>query len=74
VTDIVALYDALQDQELKGAAMSVLAQSGTRAATDKLLTIARSDPNYQLRRRAVSQLSRSDDPRVRDALKEMVVK
>lgn len=75
VADIVALYDALQDQEeLKGAVMSVLAQSGTRAATDKLLTIARSDPNYQLRRRAVSQLSRSDDPRVREALKEMVVK
>jgi HEAT repeat protein len=74
VVDLVALYDTLREQELKEATLSVLAQSGTRAATDKLLTIARSDPNYQLRRRAVSQLSRSDDPRVRDALKEMVVK
>jgi hypothetical protein len=74
VADIVALYDALHEQELKEATMSVLAQSGTKSATDKLLTIARSDPNYQLRRRAVSQLSRSDDPRVREALKDIVVK
>jgi uncharacterized protein YjiS (DUF1127 family) len=41
---------------------------------DKLLAIAKSDQNYAMRRRAVNALARSEDPRVKDALKDIVEK
>jgi HEAT repeat protein len=66
---IASLYDRLEERQMREAAISALAQSGTRDATDKLLAIARTDTDYQIRRRAISQLSRSDDPRVTEALK-----
>jgi HEAT repeat protein len=59
---------------MKEAIISSLSTSGTKTAMDKLLTIAKSDQNYQMRRRAVNALSRSEDPRVREALKEIVEK
>lgn len=68
---IAALYDRLEERQMREAAISALAQSGTRDATDKLLSIARTDTDFQVRRRAISQLSRSDDPRVAEALKEI---
>ena len=74
ITQVVALYDQLDDRDLRQATISVLGQSGTRAATDKLLAIAKTDTDYQLRRRAVNELSRSEDPRVKDALKDIVVR
>lgn len=73
VAAIAALYDRLETRQMREAAISVLAQSGTRAATDKLLAIARNDTDYRIRRRAVSQLARSDDPRVKAALKEIAM-
>jgi hypothetical protein len=70
--ELIALYDGLQDSEMKSALISVYAQSGTKAATDKLLAIARTEPDYQIRRRTISYLGRSEDPRVKQALKEIV--
>ena len=59
---------------MKEGLIGAYGQLGTRAATDKLLAIARTDTDYSLRRRAIQLLGRSDDPRVRDALKGMVEK
>ena len=59
---------------MKDAIISTLSNNGTKAATDKLLAIAKTDQNYQMRRRAVNALGRSDDPRVKDALKDIVEK
>ena len=70
--ELIALYDALQDSEMKSTLIGVYAQSGTKAATDKLLAIARTEPDYQLRKRTISYLGRSEDPRVKQALKEIV--
>jgi HEAT repeat protein len=74
VGELAKLYDQVDDPQMKDAIISTLSNNGTKAATDKLLGIAKSDQNYQMRRRAVNALGRSEDPRVRDALKDIVEK
>ena len=74
IAEVAALYDRVDDPQMKDAIISTLANSGTKAATDKLLAIAKTDANYTMRRRAVNALGRSDDPRVREALKDLVEK
>ncbi len=74
VADLSKLYDQTDDPQMQEAIISTLANNGTKAATDKLLAIAKADQNYQNRRRAVNALGRSDDPRVKDALKDIVEK
>lgn len=72
VADLVQLYDRVDDPQMKEALIATLGQNGTKPALDKLLAIAKNDPNYTMRRRAVSALGRSEDPRVKEALKEIV--
>jgi HEAT repeat protein len=67
-TSAVSLYDTMDEPSLKEALIRVLAQSNDRASLDKLITIARTDSNYTLRRRAISALSKTQDARARDAL------
>jgi len=43
-------------------------------AQDKLVSIAKSDPLVSNRRRAIQALGRFDDPRVKEALRELVGK
>jgi HEAT repeat protein len=74
VGDLSKLYDQVDDPQMKDAIISTLSNNGTKAATDKLLAIAKADQNYQMRRRAVNALGRSEDPRVKDALKDIVEK
>jgi hypothetical protein len=57
---------------MKEMLISVYVESGEKAATDKLLSILGTEQNAALRRRAINQLSRSDDPRVKAALQKIV--
>ena len=72
IAEIVKLYDETTDAQLKDALMSVMVESGEKAATDKLMQIARQDESSQMRRKAVSHLSRSSDERVKSFLAGMV--
>jgi HEAT repeat protein len=74
ISDVAQLFDRADDPQMKDAIISTLSSNGTKAATDKLLAIAKSDQNYAMRRRAVNALARSVDPRVKDALKDIVEK
>ena len=74
VNDVAQLYDRVDDPQMKEAIISTLSNNGTKAATDKLLSIAKTDQNYSMRRRAVNALGRSEDPRVKEALKDIVEK
>ena len=74
VAEIAQLYDRVDDPQMKDAIIAALSNNGTKAATDKLLAIAKDDQNYTMRRRAVSALGRSEDPRVKDALRSIVEK
>ena len=57
---------------MKDALIGFYAQSGEKVAVDKLLSIARNDENPAIRRRTIAQLSRSEDPRVKEFLKELI--
>jgi hypothetical protein len=72
IGELIALYDRTNDPRMKEILISVYVESGERAATDKLLTILRSEENPALRRRVINQLSRSDDPRVKEALQKIL--
>jgi hypothetical protein len=69
---LLALYDPASDQQLKGALISVYSRISDKAATDKLVWIARNEQDNTLKRRAVSALSRNSDPAIRAALQDIV--
>ena len=70
-TDLIALYDASTENEIKDSTLSTLVESGEKQATDKLMVVAGSDDNAQRRRRAISMLSRSSDERVKKFLSDL---
>jgi HEAT repeat protein len=72
IAELVALYDRTTDPRMKEMLISVYVESGEKAATDKLLSILSTEASPALRRRAINQLSRSDDPRVKAALQKLV--
>ena len=72
MTELVAMYDRTTDPAMKEMLISVYVESGERVATDKLISILRSEENRQLRRRAISHLSKSEDPRVKAELTKIV--
>ena len=69
---LLALYDPTPDPQMRGALIGIYARLADKAATDKLVSIARNEPNLQLKRRAISALSRSSDPTIRQALQDIV--
>jgi HEAT repeat protein len=69
---LLALYDPTPDPQLRGELIAVYSRLSDKAATDKLVWIARNEPNLQLKRRAISALSRNSDPTIRQALQDIV--
>ncbi|HEX6314814.1 MAG TPA: HEAT repeat domain-containing protein [Gemmatimonadaceae bacterium] len=72
--DLSALYDAIPENDVRATLISQLATNGTRVAQDKLISIARNDPLLSNRRRAIQALGRFDDPRVKEALRDLISK
>lgn len=70
--ELVAAYDAMQDRRLKDQAIFVLSQRGDAAAVDKLIAIARRDPDPELRKKAIFWLGQSRDPRAAQTLAEII--
>lgn len=71
VADLISLYNATVDYQLKDAIIAALVQNDTREATDKLLAIARSDESITARKKAIAALGRSADPRVKRELEAL---
>jgi HEAT repeat protein len=71
-TELVALYDATTDQRLKETVVSQLVKIGDDTSVNKLISIAKTETNYNIRRSTISRLSNSEDPRVRQALKDII--
>ncbi len=74
IGDLVKLYDTTTDPSMKQSLIGTYIRSGERPAVDKLLSIVKSEENLSVRRNAISQLSRSDDPRIKAALQEIVTR
>jgi HEAT repeat protein len=72
IAELVAMYDRTTDPAMKEMLISVYVESGERIATDKLLSILASEENRSLRRRVISHLGKSEDPRVKEALAKIV--
>jgi hypothetical protein len=69
---LLALYDPTPDTQMRGALISIYSRLADKGATDKLVWIAKNEPNTQLKRRAISALSRNSDPTIRQALADIV--
>jgi hypothetical protein len=69
---LLALYDQIADTEMRQALIGVYSRLTDKAATDKLVWIARNEQNLALKRRAISALSRNTDPTIRQALQDIV--
>jgi HEAT repeat protein len=69
---LLALYDPITDTEMRQALIGVYSRLADKAATDKLVWIARNEQNATLKRRAISALSRNTDPTIRQALQDIV--
>jgi HEAT repeat protein len=74
VRDVVSVYDQVSDGEVRGTLINLLAQAGTKEATNKLIAIAREDTQLSARRRAINALARFDDPAIKTALRDIVSK
>ena len=70
--DFIALYPRLTDRELKQQLIWVLAEQKDPVATDRLLEIARRDPDVELRKKAIFWLGQIDDPRVKQFLIDLI--
>ena len=73
-TELVALYEASGDQRLKDRVINQLVKISDDTAVKKLVDIVKNETNYTLRRTAISRLSNSEDPRVRQALKDIIAR
>jgi HEAT repeat protein len=74
IGELVKLYDTTTDPQMKDVLVDHYIRSNEPAAIDKLLAIVKSEQNASTRKRAISRLSRSDNPKIRQALLEIVVR
>ncbi|HYV98043.1 MAG TPA: hypothetical protein VE967_11350 [Gemmatimonadaceae bacterium] len=71
--ELSALYDAVIERQLREVIVDALAEDGSKPALDKLLTIAQnSSLDGNVRRRAITKLGESGDPRAKDLLQTII--
>ena len=71
---LVSMYDRMREGELKEQMIFVLSQRRDRQALDKLMSIARNDPDREMRRKAMFWLGQSKDPRVSAFLTDIIAR
>jgi HEAT repeat protein len=74
VASLTSMYDRMSERDLKEHMVFVLSQRREQAAMDKLMSIARNDPDRGLRRKAMFWLGQSRDPRVSAFLAEIIAR
>jgi HEAT repeat protein len=72
IAEMIKLYDTTTDPSMKQALITIYIRNGERAAVDKLLSIVKSEENLSVRRSAIQRLSSSDDPRIKQALQDLI--
>ena len=72
---LTALYDQSRgDTEFQNHLLFIYSQRHESAAVDKLMAIAKSDPNIELRKQALFWLGQKNDPRVRQFIRDLINK
>jgi HEAT repeat protein len=72
VADIAKLYDSADARSLREQILRALSERKETEAIDKMMEIARKDTDPQIRRYAIALLSRSNNERAKQLLKEMI--
>ena len=72
ISELATLYDQLSDRKLREHLLATFARRKEPEATDKLLEVARSGTDPQLRRAAISMLTKKNDPRTTKLLLEII--
>ena len=72
ISTLLGLYPKLDDQELKEHFIFVLSERREAAATDKLIEIAKSDKDVEMRKKALFWLAQKNDPRAKQLLMEII--
>ncbi|HUF28456.1 MAG TPA: HEAT repeat domain-containing protein [Gemmatimonadaceae bacterium] len=70
--ELLGVYQSAGERTMKLALIDLYARHDDRAMTDKLIEIAKGDEDNQVRRRAITRLSSSKDPRAITALQEII--
>lgn len=71
---LLQVYEKAGDLDIRRQALSSLASQRDNAGIEQLISIARSEKHPELRRYAISVLSRSKDPRALELLQEIINK
>jgi HEAT repeat protein len=74
ISEFAKMYDAATERGIREQVMNVLAYRKEPEATDKLIEIARTGTDPQLRRLAIHYLTRKKDPRTQQLLLEILDK
>ncbi|MFL5550199.1 MAG: HEAT repeat domain-containing protein [Gemmatimonadaceae bacterium] len=74
IGDLTKMYDVAGDRPLREQLISLYSRRTEPEATDKLLDIARAGTDPDMRRYAISALSRKNDPRTKKLLLEIIDK
>jgi len=74
IAELTKMYDVAGDRPLREQLIALYSRSTEPAATDKLLEIARSGTDPDMRRYAISALARKNDPRTKKLLMEIIDK
>ena len=71
-SELVRVYDRVSDRDVKEKLIWVMSESRDRVATDKLMEIARRDPDREMRKKALFWLGQKNDPRVKQLLVDIL--
>jgi HEAT repeat protein len=71
---LVSMYDRMREHEMRDQMIFVLSQRRDRPALDKLMSIARNDPDREMRKKAMFWLGQSKDPRVTAFLTDIITR
>jgi HEAT repeat protein len=74
IADLVRMYDLTGDRPLRVRLIQLYSQRSNPEAADKLLEIAKKGTDPDMRRMAISALSRKNDPRTKQLLLEIIDK
>jgi HEAT repeat protein len=72
LTDLTALYNSVNDQAMREQLIFVYSQRDEPQALEKLIDIAKRDPNPDLRKRALFWLGQSEDSRAVQAIQDIL--
>lgn len=72
VAQLTTIYDKSPDLEIRRQVLSSLGSMRDNAGIDKLIDVARNEKNLELRKAAVSMLTRTKDPRALALLQEII--